>query len=101
MILCLAMIMNVSLFAQARIELNSNYRGATRLLESSLNGFETTVSYNAIETELVETEHGNFSRLILTDAVACGEIGAPSLPITKKLIAVPFGATPSVKIAAY
>ena len=101
MILCLAMIMNVSLFAQTRIELNSNYRGATQLLESSLNGFETTVSYNAIETELVETKHGNFSRLILTDAVACGEIGAPSLPITKKLIAVPFGATPSVKIAAY
>ena len=57
MILCLAMIMNVSLFAQTRIELNSNYRGATQLLESSLNGFETTVSYNAIETELVETEH--------------------------------------------
>ena len=101
MILCLAMIMNVSLFAQARIELNSNYRGTTQLLESSLNGFETTISYNAIETELVETELGNFSRLILTDAVACGEIGAPSLPITKKLIAVPFGATPSVKIAAY
>ena len=101
MILCLAMIMNVSLFAQARIELNSNYRGATQLLESSLNGFETTISYNAIETELVETEFGNFSRLILTDAVACGEIGAPSLPITKKLIAVPFGATPSVKIASY
>ena len=59
------------------------------------------VSYNAIETELVETEHGNFSRLILADAVACGEIGAPSLPITKKLIAVPFGTTPSVKIASF
>ncbi len=101
MILCMAMMLNVSLFAQARIELNSNTRGTTQLLESSLNGFETTFSYNAIETELVETELGNFSKLILSDAVLSGEIGAPSLPVTKKLIAVPFGATPSVKIASY
>ena len=101
MILCLAMLFNVSVFAQARIELNSNYRGATQLSESSLNGLRTTFSYNAIETELVETELGNFSKLILSDAISCGEVGAPSLPVTKKLIAVPFGATPSVKVVGY
>ena len=100
-VLCLAMFLNVSLFAQGRIELKSNFRGSTQLLESSLNGFETTFSYNAIETELVETELVKFSRLVLSDAVSCGEIGAPSLPVTKKLIAVPMGATPTVKIASY
>ncbi|MBO7288021.1 MAG: T9SS type A sorting domain-containing protein [Bacteroidales bacterium] len=101
MILGLAMLLNISLFAQGRIELKSNSRGTAQISESSLNGFETTFSYNAIELELVETEYGNFSKLILSDAVSVGEIGAPSLPVTKKLIAVPFGATPSVKIVSY
>ncbi len=101
MILCLAMSLNMSLFAQGRIELKSDFRGTTQLKESSLNGFEATFSYNAIESELVETEFGNFSRIILADAVASGEIGAPSLPVTKKLIAVPYGATPSVKVVSY
>ncbi len=100
-LLCMAVLLNVSLFAQGRIDLNSNSRGTTQLLESSFNGFETTFSYNAIELELVETELGNFSKLILSDAVSSGEIGAPSLPITKKLVAVPFGATPSVKVVSY
>ena len=101
MVLSMAMLLNVSLFAQGRIELKSNTRGVAQLSESSLNGLETTFSYNAIETELVDTEFGNFSRIILSDAVASGEIGAPSLPVTKKLIAVPFGAKPSVKIVNY
>ena len=101
MILCLAMLLNVGLFAQGRIELKSKTRGTTQLSESSLNGFEATFSYGVIETELIETEYGKFSRLIVSDAVACGEIGAPSLPVTKKLVAVPFGSTPSVKIVSY
>lgn len=101
MILCLTILISQGVSAQGRIELNSNYRGSTQPLESSLNGFETTFSYKTIETELVETEFGNFSRLILSDAVSTGEIGAPSIPVTKKLIAVPFGATPSVKIVDY
>ena len=101
MVLSMAMLLNVSLFAQGRIELKSNTRGVAQLSESSLNGLETTFSYNAIETELVETEFGNFSRIILSDAVASGEIGSPSLPVTKKLIAVPFGAKPSVKLVNY
>ena len=60
MVLSMAMLLNVSLFAQGRIELKSNTRGVAQLSESSLNGLETTFSYNAIETELVETEFGNF-----------------------------------------
>ena len=99
-ILCMLAMVNFHLNAQGRIELGSNLRG-TQLSESSMNGFETTFSYGVLETELVETEVGVFSKLILSDAVACGEIGTPSLPVTKKLIAVPFGATPSVKIVNY
>ena len=101
MVLSMAMLLNVSLFAQGRIELKTDTRGVAQLSELSMNGFETTFSYNAIETELVETEFGNFSRIILSDAVMSGEIGAPSLPVTKKMLVVPFGAKPSVKVVSY
>ena len=99
-ILCMLAMVNFNLNAQGRIELGSNLRGS-QLSESSMKGFETTFSYGVLETELVKTEVGVFSKLVLSDAVACGEIGTPSLPVTKKLIAVPFGATPSVKIVNY
>jgi hypothetical protein len=46
MILGLAMLLNISLFAQGRIELKSNSRGAAQISESSLNGFETTLTGN-------------------------------------------------------
>ena len=101
MVLCVAVMLNANAFAQGRIELKSDFRGVTQLTESSLNGFGATFSYNVIETELVETEFGNFSRLVVSDAVASGEVGAPSLPVTKKMIAVPFGAMPSVKVVGY
>ena len=55
--LCVMAMMSVQLNAQARIELNSGFRG-NQISESTLKGFETTFSYNAIETENVETvEH--------------------------------------------
>lgn len=98
--LCVMAMMSVQLNAQARIELNSGFRG-NQISESTLKGFETTFSYNAIETENVETELGVFSRLVMSDAIPSGEIGAPSLPVTRKLIAVPFGAEPVVNVVAY
>ncbi len=99
-VLCIIMLANVQLNAQARIELKSGFRGS-QISDSSLKGFETTFSYNAIELENVDTEIGTFSRLVMSDAVPSGEIGAPSLPVTRKLIAVPFGATPTAKIVSY
>ncbi|MBE6337875.1 MAG: T9SS type A sorting domain-containing protein [Lentimicrobiaceae bacterium] len=98
--LCVMAMMSVQLNAQARIELNSGFRG-NQISESTLKGFETTFSYNAIDMENVETEFGAFSRLVMSDAVPSGEIGAPSLPVTRKLIAVPFGAKPVVNVVAY
>ena len=98
--LCVMILMSVQLNAQARIELKSASKG-TQDSESTLKGFETMFSYNAIDMENVETEFGVFSILVMSDAVPSGEIGAPSLPVTRKLIAVPFGAKPVVNVVAY
>ena len=100
MTMCFLVMANCQLVAQSRIELNST-QGNTHISESSLNGLEIKFSYSTIETEPVETGVGSFSKLVLSDAVPCGEIGAPSLPVSRKLIAVPVGATPSVKTVGF
>lgn len=99
-VMCVMMLATVQLNAQSRIELKSGFRG-TQISESSMKSLETTFSYSAIEVENVDTEVGAFSRLVMSDAISNGEIGAPSLPVTRKLIAVPFGATPAVKVVNY
>lgn len=100
MILCLSLFLSTQVYAQGRIELNSGSKGV-RLSESSMKGFSTTFSYSSIETELVETEYGTFSKVIMSDAMSDGEIGTPSLPVSRKLIAVPFGAKPMVNVVNY
>ena len=98
--LCIMTLMNIQLDAQTRIDLNPGLRGI-QISDSSLKGFETTFSYSAIELESVDTEIGEFSKLVMSDAIPNGEIGAPSLPVTRKLIAVPFGSTPVAKIVSF
>lgn len=100
MILCLSLFVCTQAGAQGRIELNSGSKGVL-LSGSSLKGFNTTFSYSCIESELVDTEYGNFSKVVLSDAMSDGEIGAPSLPVSRKLIAVPFGAKPTVNVVNY
>ena len=99
-VLCIMTLMNIQLDAQTRIDLNPGLRGI-QISDSSLKGFETTFSYSAIELESVDTEIGEFSKLVMSDAIPNGEIGAPSLPVTRKLIAVPFGSTPVAKIVSF
>lgn len=88
-----------SMFAQ-NIELAPNSRGI-KISESSFKGFNSTFSFSNIESELIKTEAGDFSVLKMDKTINNGEIGGPSLPIARKLIAVPFGSTPIVKVVSY
>lgn len=100
MIMSLVLLLNINAEAQGRIELNSASKGV-QLTESTMKGFNTTFSYSCIETELIETEYGAFSKLIVPETMNSGEVGAPSLPVSRKLIAVPFGAKPVVRLVNY
>lgn len=100
MVLFVVAFAGMHLVAQNRIELKSDSKGV-QLSKSSLKGFETTFSYAYIESELVETEYGSFSKVTLPETMSQGEIGSPALPVTNKLVAVPYGATPKVKVISY
>lgn len=88
-----------SMFAQ-NIELNPSTK-STNISESSFKGFQSTFSFNKIETMKMKTEAGDFSALSISKTINAGEIGAPSLPIARELVAVPFGATPVVKVVSF
>ena len=100
MVLCMMIFVGAQLFSQNRVELMSDSNGI-HLSKSSLEGFEVTFSYDCIESELVETESGVFSKVVIPGTVSRGEIGAPSLPASLNLMAVPFGATPVAKVVGY
>ena len=99
-LVCLVMFAGVQMYAQERVELKSNTNGV-QIKESSLNGFKSTFSFNSIESNTVETEAGDFSVITIDRTVLGGELGAPSLPIARELVAVPFGATPVVKVVGF
>ena len=66
------------------------------------SGFQATFSYNQIEsTTITGTERGTFSAINIEGAMSVGEVGTPQLPVFKKLIAVPVGATPKVVVKNY
>ncbi len=51
-----------------------------------------------LSAEIIETESGNFIRLDFEGANVAGEIGAPQLPVVRRLVQIPFGAEPRIYI---
>ena len=88
-------------FAQGRIDLAPKGAKAPEAQNVSMSGFAATFSFNSIESQLVSTEKGDFSIISMDNSVFGGNIGEPEVPVARKLIAVPFGATPVVTVKNY
>ena len=91
-----------TLFALAqngRIDLRSI--SSTEITHSDFHSLRATFSYGSIESIEVPTERGTFSEIAIDGTYASGEIGAPELPASHQLLAVPFGATPRVNVINY
>ena len=91
-----------ALFAMAqngRIDLRST--SSAEITHSDFNSLRATFNYGSIESIEVATERGTFSEIAIEGTYASGEIGTPQLPASHQLLAVPFGATPSVNVINY
>ena len=88
-------------FAQGRIDLAPNGNRAPEAQNVTMSGFDATFSFQSIESELVSTEKGEFSIIAMDNSVSGGNIGEPQVPVMRKLLAVPFGATPVVTVKSY
>ena len=86
--------------AQGRIDLNAA-KATQECKNVTLDGFSASFSYSSIESQEMNTEKGVFSILNMGNSIAAGNIGEPEVLVTRKLIAVPFGATPVVTVKHY
>ena len=82
-----------------RIDLRST--SSAEITTSDFNSLRATFSYGSIESFEVSTERGTFSEIAIEGTYASGEIGSPELPASHQLLAVPFGATPQVRVLSY
>ena len=94
-------LMSIATFAQGKsIELQSN--GAKQsCTKESFTGFNAVFSFDRIDALDFNTEKGTFSALAIAGAYQSGELGTPELPMFKKIIAVPVGATPTITVKNY
>ena len=82
-----------------RIDLR--HESKSEIVKSDFSSLRATFSYGSIESIEVPTERGTFSEIAIEGTYASGEIGTPELPASHQLLAVPFGATPQVRVLAY
>ena len=87
--------------AQGRIDFATKGVSSQAAENATMNGFTASFSYNSMESKLVSTEKGDFSTIMMENTLPTGNIGEPQILVTRKLIAVPFGATPVVTVKNY
>ncbi|MDR2085444.1 MAG: C25 family cysteine peptidase [Bacteroidales bacterium] len=96
-------ILLISFFSYSQeynLNLNSN-PNEIQCRNNSIEGFNAYFNYNAINFTTIETEYGLFTDLYLENTYPNGEIGAPALPASRKLIAIPENANIKIKIKDY
>ncbi len=96
LLLVLALSTLFALAQNGRIDLRSI--SSAEITHSDFTSLRATFNYGSIESIEVPTERGTFSEIAIEGTYASGEIGTPELPASHQLLAVPFGATPSVNV---
>ena len=89
----------IAMAQNGRIQLRSESRA--EITKSEFKSMRAVFSYGSVESVEVTTEQGTFSEIALPGTYASGEIGTPELPATHQLLAVPFGATPTVSVVGF
>ena len=97
--LSLALIIGVSAFAQSKIQLRSTDKA--ECVKSDMTSLKASFSFSAIDVQNYESERGTFSWLSMPNTVIGGSEGDPQIPVVNQLIAVPFGATPSIRVTSF
>lgn len=99
-ILMIGLLFGTQVMAQGRIDLNAS-KTTQECSNVRFDGFSASFTYNSIESQTMKTEQGIFSTITMGNSIAAGNIGEPQVPVTRELIAVPFGATPVVTVKNY
>ena len=81
------------------IELSSHEDGI-RILDQSQEGLELSFGINELQSFDVETKQGVFSHIVCPGMSYSTRIGEPKLPVLRRIISVPLGATVNARIVS-
>jgi len=85
--------------AQHKIQLRSTDKAVCE--KSDMTGLKASFSFSGLETRELQSERGVFSTLTMPNTVIGGNEGEPQIPVVNQLIAIPFGASPNIRITHY
>ena len=93
------MLLSLSVMAQQNIQLRSTDKA--ECVKSDMTSLKALFSFSGIEAQELQSERGVFSTLAMPNTVIGGNEGDPQIPVVNQLIAVPLGATPSIRVTNY
>ena len=97
-VLC-AIAFSLSAMAQRNITLRSTDKAVCET--SDMTGLKASFSFSGIEARELQSERGVFSTITMSNTVVGGNEGEPQIPVVNQLIAIPFGATPTIRVTNY
>lgn len=71
------------------------------VIDDHAESFRVTLRYAALQVTHTELREGAFSELSLEGGCFDGAVGYPKLPVTQRLVEIPFGADPQVRVIRY
>ena len=92
-------LIGVSAFGQTKISMRSADKAECE--KSDMTSLKAAFSFSGFEATELQSERGVFSTLTMPNTVIGGNEGDPQIPVVNQLIAVPFGATPSIRVTSY
>ena len=95
----LSIMLTMSVIAQQRIQLRSVNKA--ECVKSDMRSLKASFSFNGVDAVEMSNERGTFSTISMPNTVSGGNVGAPQIPVVNKLIAVPVGATPNIRVTNY
>lgn len=83
------------------IKVKENSRTDIEVRTNTYQSLAFQNSLDLIRTYKINTELGIFSELVVKGYSSSNTVGSPKLPISRKLIEIPFGASPEVRIISF
>ena len=99
LVFVLACVLGTSAFGQAQISLRSTDKA--ECVKSDYRSLQASFSFSGLETSEMNSERGVFSTLTMPNTVVGGNEGDPQIPVVSQLIAVPFGASPTIRVIRF
>ena len=95
----LSMMLGMSVMAQQKIQLRTADKA--ECVKSDMTNLKASFSFSGIEAFEMKNDRGTFSTISMPNTVMGGNVGEPQIPVINELIAVPFGATPNIRVTSY